>query len=370
MYSAYYNLQKKPFSMTPDPSFLYLTKQHREALAGLTYAILDRKGFLVLSGMAGSGKTTLLAWVLQKLPSDRVHPSVILNPTLTREEFLELAMLDFGIAEVPVSKAQRLWKLQKYLLECREEGKVNVLIVDEAHKLSYELLEEIRLLGNMEYGDEKLLQILLLGQSELDDVLNRQDLWQLKQRISVRLTIGALSPEEVEYYIQHRWTLAGGKAHPFTPEAIAHLKKWSQAIPRLINSICDNALTGAFADQSLSVTAAHVDSAAEDLRLIDKPPAPAPSIATAAPPVQAAPAPVIRATGPPAVPSVPAPSGTSVSAIAAEASLPAEMLVNGHAAVPVAVPLKVLERYAPAPRKLSAWFRLAEKLGLNSSGKI
>src|ERR1035438_6778070 len=108
MYSAYYNLQKKPFSMTPDPSFLYLTKQHREALAGLTYAILDRKGFLVLSGMAGSGKTTLLAWVLQKLPSDRVHPSVILNPTLTREEFLELAMLDFGIAEVPVSRCALL----------------------------------------------------------------------------------------------------------------------------------------------------------------------------------------------------------------------------------------------------------------------
>ncbi len=385
MYSAFYSLEKKPFTMTPDPSFLYLTKQHREALAGLTYAILDRKGFLVLSGMAGAGKTTLLAWVLQKLPSDRVHPSVILNPTLTREEFIELAMLDFGIAEVPASKAQRLWKLQKYLLECREEGKVNVLIVDEAHKLSYEILEEIRLLGNMEYGDEKLLQILLLGQSELDDVLNRPDLWQLKQRISVRLSIGPLSPDEVEYYIQHRWTLAGGKAHPFTPEAIAHLQKWSQAIPRLINSLCDNALTIAFAEQSRSVTAAHVDSAAEDLRLIEKKPAthasliasvapplhsgPAPVIATA-PPVHSAPAPVTaNPTPPPKMPTPPISiDRAAASAVATAAPSSAASPSNGHSAAKPAASLKALEQYEPQP-KASVWVRLVEKLGLSSNGR-
>ena len=226
----------------------------------------------MLTGVAGVGKTTLLAWVLQKLPSDKVQLSVILNPTLTREEFLEMALLDFGITDVPASKAQRLWKLQNFLVKSREEGKVNVLVVDEAHKLDYELLEEIRLLGNMEYGDEKLIQILLLGQRELDDVLNQLDLWQLKQRISVRLSIGALSIDEVEYYIQHRWSVAGGATHPFTPEAIAHIKKWSKGIPRLINSICDNALTLALAEESVSVKVGYVDSAAWNLRLMEKPP--------------------------------------------------------------------------------------------------
>ena len=134
MYTEFYGLAKKPFNMTPDPAFLFLTAQHREALAGLTYAVLERKGFLVLSGMAGLGKTTLLAWVLQKLPCDRVQSSVILNPLLTREEFLELAMLDFGLTDIPASKAQRLWMLQKYLMQGRKEGMINVLIeIGRAH---------------------------------------------------------------------------------------------------------------------------------------------------------------------------------------------------------------------------------------------
>ena len=150
---------------------LFSTEQHREALAGLTYAILDRKGFLALSGMAGAGKTTMLAWVLQKLPSNKVQSSVILNLTLTPSEFLELAMLDFGIQDIPTNKAQRLWILQKFLVQQQREGKISVLIVDEAHKLSSEVLEEIRLLGNFESAEEKLLQVVLIGQSELDKLL-------------------------------------------------------------------------------------------------------------------------------------------------------------------------------------------------------
>jgi general secretion pathway protein A len=131
-----------------------LTEQHREALAGLTYSILDRKGFLELSGTAGSGKTTLLTWVLQKLPPAQIQSSVILNPTLTRDEFIEMVMLDFGIQDIPASKAHRLWLLQQFLLKGHQDGKVNVLVIDEAHKLSAELLEEIRLLGNFERADE------------------------------------------------------------------------------------------------------------------------------------------------------------------------------------------------------------------------
>ena len=286
MYTEFYGLAKKPFNMTPDPAFLYLTKQHREALAGLTYAILDRKGFLVLSGMAGSGKTTLLAWVLPKLPRGRIQSSVILNPTLTREEFLELAMLGFGIPNIPTSKAQRLWILQKFLVKGKQDGKVSVLIIDEAHKLDAGLLEEIRLLGNFEYADEKLIQILLIGQSELDEVLSRPDLWQLKQRVSVRLLMEPLSPNEVEHYIQHRWRVAGGKnPAPFSPGAITNVVKWSQCIPRLINSICDNALILAFADETSCVSADHIDAAARDLGLFKPPPKAAPVATTPAIPM-------------------------------------------------------------------------------------
>jgi general secretion pathway protein A len=304
MYNAYYGLTKKPFNMTPDPAFLFLTEQHREALAGLTYAILDRKGFLALSGMAGSGKTTLLAWVLQKLPLSQVQSSVILNPTLTRDEFLEMAMLDFGISDIPASKALRLWILQKFLVKGKEEGKVSVLVIDEAHKLSSELLEEIRLLGNFECADEKLLQIVLIGQSELDDVLSRPDLWQFKQRISVRLSLQPLGANEVQHYIQHRWRVAGGQnGSPFSPDAIKNIAQWSKGIPRLINSICDSALILAFADVATRVTSEHIESAARDLRLIDKPvvvPLPAPPVPAVNPEppvhVQTAPLPIARST--------------------------------------------------------------------------
>ncbi len=276
MYTAFYGLAKKPFNMTPDPSFLFLTKQHREALAGLTYAILERKGFLVLSGTVGCGKTTLLTWVLRRLPCDQVQSSVILNPTLTREEFLEMAMLDFGMTDIPQSKARRLWALQHFLVQGQREGKVNVLIVDEAHKLSVEVLEEIRLLGNLEREDEKLIQILLIGQRELDDVMNRPELWQLKQRVSVRLSIEALSPEEVENYMLHRWTVAGGNLPlPFSAEAVAAIGRGSMGIPRLINSLSDNALTLAFADEAATVNVGHVETALADLRLAPKPVKPA-----------------------------------------------------------------------------------------------
>ena len=272
MYTAFFGLTDKPFNMTPDPAFLFLTDQHREALAGLTYAILDRKGFLSLSGMAGVGKTTLLAWILQKLPVNDVQSSVIMNPTLTGSEFLELAMLDFGIPDIPASKAQRLWTLQKFLLKGQREGKISVLIIDEAHKLSSEVLEEIRLLGNFESTDEKLLQVVLIGQSELDQVLSRPELWQFKQRISVRLSLEPLGASEVGNYIQHRWRVAGGKqAAPFSSDAVVNVAKWSKGIPRLINSISDNALVEAFADSAQAVSADHVEMAARDLLLIEKP---------------------------------------------------------------------------------------------------
>jgi general secretion pathway protein A len=291
MYNEFYGLSKNPFNMTADPAFLYLTAQHREALAGLAYAILGRKGLLVLSGMAGSGKTTLLTWLLQKLPNSQVQSSVILNPTLTRDEFLELAMLDFGIPDIPASKARRLWALQEFLLKSRGEGKLCVLIIDEAHKLSSELLEEIRLLGNLECADEKLIQLVLIGQNEIDAVLGQPGLWQLKQRVSVRLSLVPLQVEEVAPYIQHRWCVAGGRnPAPFTSAAVTNVATWSKGIPRLINSICDNALVLAMACQESSVNADHIESVARDLLLIERAsPLPvameAPDTPAAAPPI-------------------------------------------------------------------------------------
>ena len=268
MYTEFFGLQKLPFNLTPDPGFLFLPMKHREALAGLTYAILERKGFVVLTGDAGTGKTTLISSVLNRLPPDRIESSIVLNPTLTASEFLEGVMLDFDIHDVPASKAQRLWKLQEFLARVHQEGRFAVLVIDEAHKLSLEVLEEVRLLGNFEGATGKFLQILLLGQSELDEILNRHDLRQLKQRIALRLYIDRLTPSEVQQYIEYRWAKGGARsAPPFTPDAIAGIVQWSQGIPRLINSICDSALLMAFGDESPLVGLNYVRAAATNLAL-------------------------------------------------------------------------------------------------------
>ena len=296
MYNHFFGLQKAPFSMTPDPALLFMPPQHREALAGLTYAILNRKGFAVLIGDAGTGKTTLLSRVLRSLPKSRIHSSIILNPTLTANEFLEMALMDFGITEVPPSKAQRLASLHRLLLRNHTENKVSVLIIDEAHKLSPVLLEEVRLLSNFEFAEEKLLQIVLSGQNELGDVLNEHHLRQLKQRIAVRLAIGPLAKHEVEQYIRYRWTKCGGApAIPFSVEAVEAIASWSQGIPRLINSICDNALTAAFGLGASVIEASHITEVAGDLDLKAPPPehhepAPvSPRLAAPVPPKLAAP---------------------------------------------------------------------------------
>jgi general secretion pathway protein A len=270
MYTDFFGLQKLPFNLTPDPTFLYLPPKHREALAGLTYAVLERKGFAVLAGDAGTGKTTLINTVLSRLPAERVETSIILNPTLTPAEFLEIVMLDFDIPDVPASKAQRLWKLQEFLARTHHQNRYAVLVIDEAHKLSLDVLEEVRLLGNYESASEKFLQIVLLGQSELDTLLNRQDLRQLKQRLALRLYIDPLSPGEVEQYVRVRWEKAGGRDFPpFSPDALAVVAQWSRGIPRLVNSLCDSALLMAYGDESPLVGSNYVRDAAANLGLVE-----------------------------------------------------------------------------------------------------
>ncbi len=179
MYESFFHLQKSPFGMNPDPNCLFMTPSHREAFAGLLYGVSQRKGFIVMTGEAGTGKTSLLRALIKS--SDAAKFSVILTPRLNSDEFLELALLDFGVTDVPQSKSQRIYKLQEVLLELRLRQS-SVLVVDEAHTLSPETLEEIRLLTNFETSEEKLLQIVLAGQNDLATTLNREDLRQLKQR--------------------------------------------------------------------------------------------------------------------------------------------------------------------------------------------
>jgi general secretion pathway protein A len=230
--------------------------------------------------------------------------------------------------------------LQKFLLETNAAGQIAALIVDEAHKLSPELLEEIRLLGNLEHPEGKLLQILLSGQNELDDVLNSPQLWQLKQRISLRLEVGPLDRSTIEPYLRHRWVRAGGSQHiPFESETIDRIYHWSQGIPRLINSLCDNALTLAFAEKAIIVRAAHVDEAARDLRLPGR----------AAVEAEAAPVPK-----PTAAAETPAPAGATE-----EALIPAT----------AAIEMPVLERYRAEAGKSSLFMKWIGKLGFAYGGR-
>jgi len=272
MYNAFFELDRSPFGMTPDPAFLFLTAKHREALSGLLVAVTGKKGFVVLTGEAGTGKTTLLSRTLRSLSADRVQFSYIINPTLSPSEFLEMAMIDFGLEDIPASKPQRLLRLQTFLLEGHRAGKTSVLVIDEAQKLTPEVLEEVRLLTNFETADQKLLQILLAGQPELSGLLNREDMRQLKQRIAIRLRIDPLQNGEVKQYMKARWFRAGGRTLlPFTAEAIAVIGRASKGIPRVINAICDNALTNAYGADLKTIDVPQILDVVNDLQIVMPP---------------------------------------------------------------------------------------------------
>jgi len=256
--------------MTPDPSFLFQTTTHREALAALLYGVLDEKGFMVITGEAGTGKTTLLSRMLRMIPVDKVLFSLVLNPTLCADEFLESALVDFGIEDIPPTKGRRLRKFQEFLMDARREGQICVLVADEAHKLSDEVLEEIRLLTNFENADRKLLQIILAGQPELRTILNKEELRQVKQRIAVRCDLRALSGTEVAQYINFRWATAGADGQaPFDEGAVNVIARASKGIPRVINALCDNSLTLIYATGDQFVNASHALQVAADLDIRD-----------------------------------------------------------------------------------------------------
>jgi general secretion pathway protein A len=354
MYEKYFGLASNPFSMTPDPSMLFMTSTHREALAGLAYAILERKGFVALTGEAGTGKTSLLARTLTVLPKTRVVSSVILNPSLSVNEFLEMMLLDFGFRDVAESKARRLLAFQEFLLRTQGAGQIAVLVVDEAHKLTPLLLEEIRLLSNLEFPGTKLLQIVLAGQPELIDVLNRPDLRQLNQRVSVRLSIGLLKPSEIPHYIALRWYKSASTTPPFSEGSYREIASWSRGIPRLVNSICDNALMLAFAETSPKVEPSHVTEASKDLSLAD----PGSKVYYPAPAQPAASAPAANAPRSPAHASVPVSNGKIVAAVSGEPlAVEKDQMQTPRAPlrVPVAAP-RTLDKYGdPKPSFWQRW---------------
>jgi general secretion pathway protein A len=266
MYESFFKLQKSPFGMNPDPNCIFMTPSHREAFASLLYAISRRKGFVVLTGDAGTGKTSLLRALIRSAGTAKF--SVIFTPRVSTEEFLELVLLDFGVADVPATKSQKIAKLQEVLFELRLEGRAPVLMVDEAHTLSAETLEEIRLLTNFETAEEKLLQIVLAGQNDLSAILNRQDLRQLKQRVEVRMDLKPLAPADVGAYMRFRWSHAGGSAPiPFSAEAITLIAMASRGIPRVVNCICDNALLLAYAGEETVIASGHIHHVLRDLDL-------------------------------------------------------------------------------------------------------
>lgn len=271
MYKAFFNLARNPFDLTPDPTCFVSTRRHNEALAALYYGVRWHKGFIVVTGEVGTGKTLLLRCLLRLLRASKdVSYAYLFNSRLTPTEFLQYIVSDFGLPSSGKNKGELLLDLGQFLISRGSKKLTTVLIIDEAHHLSEEILEEVRLLSNLETTDEKLLQIVLVGQPELDEKLDSVDLRQLKQRIALRAALGPLDAEETREYIQRRLQIAGAdpNRNPIFPaETIAAIFRHSRGLPRLINSISENALIAAYARQVPTVSPEIIENVAREFRL-------------------------------------------------------------------------------------------------------
>ena len=268
MYNAFFGFSKNPFNMSPDPAFLFRSPQHEEALASLIYGVQSRKGFIALTGEVGTGKTTMLECLRDFLNAQQIAFASLFNSRLTVEQFFELLAYDLDLRCNRLSKTEVLLSLNNMLLERAGAGRTTVLIVDEAHNLEWDVLEEIRLLGNLENRRGKLLQIVLSGQQELDRKLEAPEFRQLKQRIALRCTLRGFTAEEAAAYVDSRMARAGLKNQAIlSPRLLDEIHFRSLGIPRLINAICDNLLLTAFALESRVATLEMLDEVTADMRL-------------------------------------------------------------------------------------------------------
>src|SRR5579862_2047708 len=268
MYNAFFGFSESPFSLSPDPAFLYRSEQHEEALANLVYGVQARKGFIVLSGEVGTGKTTMLECLRDYLEANYVEFAFLFNSRITSDQFFEMIAYDLDLPCARTSKTEVLFALNQLLVEQAQDGRTVVLIVDEAHNLEWEVLEEIRLLGNLENRNGKLLQIILAGQPELDRKLDAPNLRQLKQRIVLRCNLQPFTLRDAVEYMESRMEHAGmPEQKVFSEELMAEIHLRSQGIPRVINAICDNLLLTAFAEEQKVCTKKMLDEISRDLRL-------------------------------------------------------------------------------------------------------
>jgi general secretion pathway protein A len=265
MYREFFGLKERPFNVTSDPDFLFLSRVHKEALSHLTYGIKERKGFLEITGEVGAGKTTLCRALLNQLDS-KTKTSFIMNSTLPEMQLLQAVVEDFGLSVDRKNKVSILKQFNNFLLEEASRGNNVVLIIDEAQNIKPNMLEEIRMLSNIETEKTKLLQIVLVGQPELKNKLNSPELKQLRQRISVRFHITALAKEEVTSYINHRLKVAGSNGQiQFTDESVDSIYKYSGGIPRLINLVCDKALLLAYVMETGNICNSIVDRSIREI---------------------------------------------------------------------------------------------------------
>ena len=267
MYTSFFGLSEKPFAITPDPRYLYLSERHAEALAHLLYGINESGGFIQLTGEVGTGKTTVVRTLLSRIPH-HADVAVIMNPRITPVEFLLTICEELGIAVEDADRGsvkQMVDALNRRLLTAHAEGRRVIVIVDEAQNLSADVLEQVRLLTNLETPTQKLLQIILIGQPELRDLLDRTELRQLAQRITGRYHLNPLSREETKGYVRHRLRVAGASSEIFGASAVNEVHRLSSGIPRVINVTCDRALLGAYTREVRKVTAALVRRAAGEV---------------------------------------------------------------------------------------------------------
>ena len=268
MYKSFYGLKENPFNVNPDPRFLFLTKEIEEALTGLMYGIQTRKGFITLTGEVGTGKTTLINRLLDWLHHRRARTAFLFNSRMNSSQLFDFILAEFDIPCESKSKSQQLLKLNHWLLERYRDGETVVLIIDEAQNLTHPVLEEIRLLTNLETSTEKLLQIVLSGQPELEEKLKLPQLRQLRQRIMLRCRTTPLSEDQTREYIAERLRIAGASGDPiFSTKTIEAIHVYSMGIPRVINLLCEHSLVNAFVEQQRPIQPKIVEEVAHEFQL-------------------------------------------------------------------------------------------------------